>query len=109
MLVAFLLRRGVLPFETLDELLAFQGISFKCAEEFQDLPVFVSRRSRSGLSTRTPMTDRAGNLTLQTLMRAVGIASGNGECLDDARVVADLKTKPERIRCTPCVALSPRP
>lgn len=74
-LLASFMHRRVLPFDCLDDLLATDLIEFRCLPRYEELPVFLARRSRSGVSD-VPMTLNAANVWLKDVLTSFGINTG---------------------------------
>lgn len=75
-MVAHGLRRGVFGEKSLGDLLELDVQEFGCEKEFEDLPVFFARTSRSGISSTKPATVDQVTKMFQASLRSFGIAVG---------------------------------
>ncbi|OCF74702.1 hypothetical protein I204_05083 [Kwoniella mangroviensis CBS 8886] len=74
MILAHGLRQGVFGERTREDIMSSDLFEFKCDPEFNEVPIFLARRSRSALS-ESPLDGDAANSMVKDLMQRLGIIS----------------------------------
>lgn len=84
-LLAHGMRGGAFGSRELEDILESDVSEFKCDPSFDDEPVFLSRGSRSSLTTRPLDADKATR-AFRDLLRATGASTGQSEYASDGAV-----------------------
>jgi len=78
MILALGLRRGVFGSRTMEDVLGARLFEIRCESDFEDRPIFCSKKSRINLSWN-PIDEHEANESLREMLRSAGMSGGKGE------------------------------